>query len=255
MARIRAVFLLGLWVWAIGFVAPFIIMLAILTGNEEFIYRPVRFFVRLGVALVGVHVEVSGLENLNPAQTYLFTPNHQSVLEVALLMTYLGRNPAYLAKKELFKFPVFGPGMRVIKIVPVDRRDRQAAIKAARAVAANLQKGKSYVVHPEGTRSPDGRLLQFKKGAFLMAIEAGVPVVPVTISGSGALMPKNKIKLYPGTVRITIHKPIEVHGYSKENIAQLMEMTRSAISSSLVEAQGYGQAKSGAAIEAGSNSS
>src|SRR2546423_6781008 len=207
MARLRGIFLLAFWFTAIGLLAPFLIALRLLTVNENMIYAPVRLFVRLGLALVGVKVEVSGLEKLDPAQSYIFTPNHQSFIEVPLFVTYLGRNPAYLAKKEVFKYPLFGYGIGLMGVVPVDRTNSLAAIESAKRATENLRRGKSYVVYPEGTRSRDGRLLPFKKGAFVMATEAGVPVVPVTISGGTQIMPKGEIKVFPSTVRITVHPP------------------------------------------------
>ena len=190
MSRIRGLFLLGFWFTAIAVLAPFLIALLLITGNENMIYDPVRMFVRVGLWLVGVKVEVRGTEHLEQDQAYIFTPNHQSFIEVPLMVTYIGRNPAYLAKKELFKYPIFGYGIGLIGVIPVDRKHTASAVESARQAARNLKKGKSYVVYPEGTRSPDGHLLPFKKGAFMMAIEAGVPVVPVSISGASAIMPK-----------------------------------------------------------------
>src|SRR5262245_26006488 len=108
MARLRGVFLLAFWFAAVAFLAPFLIALRLITGNENMIYAPVRLFVRLGLAMVGVKVEVTGRERLDPKQAYIFTPNHQSLIEVPLFVTYLGRNPAYLAKKEVFKYPIWG---------------------------------------------------------------------------------------------------------------------------------------------------
>ena len=233
MPRLRGVFLLTFWFTAIALLAPFLIVLCMITKNENMIYSPVRFFVRLGLALVSVRVEVTGLELLDPNQTYIFTPNHQSLIEVPLFVTYLGRNPAYLGKKEVFKYPVFGTGIRLIGVIPVDRSNSPAAVESAKAATENLRRGKSYVVYPEGTRSKDGRLLPFKKGAFMMAIEAGVPVVPITISGATKIMPKAQVKVFPSTVHITIHEPISTAGYSKENVVQLMNRTREKVFSAL----------------------
>ncbi len=227
--------MLAFWFTAIAALAPFLILLFLITKKENVIYSPVRAFVRMGLAIVGVRVEVRGLERLDPRQSYIFTPNHQSLIEVPLFVTYLGRNPAYLAKKELFKYPVFGYGIRLIGVVPVDRSNTKSAVESARLATENLRRGKSYIVYPEGTRSPDGRLLPFKKGAFMMAIEAGVPVVPVTISGATKIMPKAQIKVYPSTVRITVHEPISTEGYSKENVAELVESAREKILSALGE--------------------
>jgi 1-acyl-sn-glycerol-3-phosphate acyltransferase len=233
MPRLRGVFLLAFWFTAIALLAPFLIVLCMITKNENMIYSPVRFFVRLGLALVSVRVKVTGLELLDPNQTYIFTPNHQSLIEVPLFVTYLGRNPAYLGKKEVFKYPVFGTGIRLIGVIPVDRSNSPAAVESAKAATENLRRGKSYVVYPEGTRSKDGRLLPFKKGAFMMAIEAGVPVVPITISGATKIMPKAQIKVFPSTVHITIHEPISTAGYSKENVVELMNRTRETVFSAL----------------------
>ena len=227
--------MMGFWSLAVAIVAPIIVTLTWLTGNENFIYAPVRFFVRIGLKLTGVKVLVNGLERLDSAKTYVFTPNHQSVIEVPLMVTYLGRDVAFLAKKELFKLPVFGQGMKQIGIIPVDRSNSAAAIESARKATQSLKTGKSYVVYPEGTRSPDGRPLPFKKGAFLMAVDAGVPVVPITVSGSSRVMPKGKVKVLPGTIRLTIHEPISTAGYSRANVSELVEMVRTRVISALAD--------------------
>jgi 1-acyl-sn-glycerol-3-phosphate acyltransferase len=237
-ARIRAILLLSFWFTIIGLIGPVLICLGSVTGNENIIYRPVRWFVRAGLKLVGVRVEVEGLERLDPKQTYVFTPNHQSLIEVPLFLTFLGRNIAYLAKKELFKYPVFGWGLRVIGVVAVDRSNTQAAIESARRAARNLKNGKSYVVYPEGTRSLDGQLLKFKKGAFLMAIEAGVPVVPVTVSGGSDVMPKGQLSVNPATIRLRVHGPIETTGLNPESAAELADAVRNQIQSALKPSSG-----------------
>ena len=238
--RLRGILLLTFWFGAIAIVAPLLIALVVITKNENLLYTPVRLFIRAGLAMAGVRVEVTGVERLVPNQTYIFTPNHQSFIEVPLCVTYLNRNIAYLGKKEIFKYPIFGYGIRLIGAVPVDRSNTTAAVESARLATENLRRGKSYVVYPEGTRSPDGRLGQFKKGAFIMAIDAGVPVVPVSISGATEIMPKAQIKVFPSTVRITIHEPISTEGYSKENISELMKLTRQKVLSGLSEDQTTG---------------
>ncbi len=244
MPRLRALLLLGFWFTSIAVFAPFMILATLITGNENFIYRPVRVFVKFGLAMVGVRVQVTGAERLTPGQAYIFTPNHQSMIEVPLLVTYLKRNIAYLAKKEVFKYPIFGYGIGLMGVVPVDRRNTQSAVESARLATENLRKGKSYAVYPEGTRSPDGRLLPFKKGAFIMAVEGRVPVVPVSISGSTKIMPKGEIKIFPSTIYITIHDPIGTENYSKENITELMEIVRARVVSALPEEQGAARAGS-----------
>src|SRR6185436_6518416 len=231
--RLRGIFLLTFWFASIAIVAPLLILLVMITKNENFLYTPVRLFIRAGLAMVGVRVEVSGVERLDPKQTYIFTPNHQSLIEVPLFVTYLGRNPAYLGKKEIFKYPVFGTGIRLIGAVPVDRSNSAAAVESAKMATENLRRGKSYVVYPEGTRSKDGGLQAFRKGAFMMAIDAGVPIVLITVSGATKIMPKGEVKVFPSTVRITVHQPISTEGYSKENVVELMERTRQRVFSAL----------------------
>lgn len=235
LARLRGIFLLSFWFTAIAVLAPFLITLRLITGNENMIYSPVRFFVRLGLALVGVRVEVTGVERLDPNQAYIFTPNHQSFIEVPLFVTYLGRNPAYLAKKEVFRYPMFGYGIGLMGVVPVDRSNSAAAVESARRATENLRRGKSYVVYPEGTRSRDGRLLPFKKGAFMMAVDAGVPVVPVTVAGATKIMPKGEIKVHPSVVRITLHEPISTAGYGRANVDELIAQVRDKIGSALTD--------------------
>src|SRR6267142_1235173 len=111
MPRLRGIFLLAFWFVSIALVAPFLIALVLITKNENLLYTPVRLFIRAGLAMVHVRVEVNGIERLDPNQTYIFTPNHQSLIEVPLWVAYLGRNIAYLGKKEIFKYPIFGYGI------------------------------------------------------------------------------------------------------------------------------------------------
>jgi 1-acyl-sn-glycerol-3-phosphate acyltransferase len=233
IALLRGLFLLGFWFTLIGLIAPFMIGGALITGNENMIYRPAKFLIRLGLRLVGVRVEVTGLDRLKPGQAYIFTPNHQSFIEVPMLVGYLDRNPAYLAKKEVFKYPIFGIGIKAMGCVPVDRRNTQSAIESAKLATEYLKQGKSYVVYPEGTRSPDGRLLPFKKGAFVMAMEAGVPIVPISISGAVRVMPRSGISVRPETIRVTVHEPINTQGRPKDKISELIELTREKIVSAL----------------------
>ena len=131
--------------------------------------------------------------------------------------------------------PVFGQGIRMMGVIPVDRSNSVLAVESAKRATENLRRGKSYMVYPEGTRSKDGKLLPFKKGAFMMAIEAGVPIVPVTVSGATKIMPKGEFKVFPSTVHITVHEPISTNGYTKGNVVELMERTREIIYSALSE--------------------
>jgi 1-acyl-sn-glycerol-3-phosphate acyltransferase len=233
MARLRALLLLGFWFAMIAILGPLLIASFMIARKEAIIYGPVEFFVKLGLKIIGVKVIVEGLDRLDPNQTYIFTPNHQSLIEVPLLMAFLGRKVAYLAKEELFRYPILGSGMRLIGIVPVDRLSPRAAARSARIAVEKLRRGKSYVIYPEGTRSPDGRLREFKKGAFLMAIQSGTPIVPVSISGGAAVMPKGQLSIYPSTIRIVVHEPIMTRGRPRSDLPKLIEEVRAKVASAL----------------------
>lgn len=233
MARLRALLLLGFWFAMIVILGPLLIALFLIARKEAIIYGPVKFFVKLGLRIIGVRVVVEGLDRLDPNQTYIFIPNHQSLIEVPLLMAFLGRNVAYLAKEELFRYPILGFGMRLMGILPVDRDNPRAAARSLQVAIKNLRRGKSYVIYPEGRRSPDGRLREFKKGAFLIAIQSEMPIAPISISGGAAVMPKGQLKIYPSTIRISVHEPIMTRGRSRSDLPKLMEEVRAKVASAL----------------------
>jgi 1-acyl-sn-glycerol-3-phosphate acyltransferase len=143
-----------------------------------------------------------------PDGPLLFACNHESALDIWALVEYLPRNVRFVAKRELFRIPVFGWHLRLGGHVPVDRSDRARAIQSLREAAARVRTGRSLIVFPEGTRSRDGRIQPFKKGPFALAVEAGVPVVPVAVSGSGAVTPRGAVAVWPGTIRLAVGEPL-----------------------------------------------
>ena len=136
--------------------------------------------------------------------------NHQSNFDIFALLAAMPRQIHWIAKKELFDIPLFGPSMRRGGYIPLDRGDGRKALQSMDEAAATIHQGKSVVLFPEGTRTPDGNLLPFKRGGFILARKAAVPVVPVTINGSGKINPAGQIRLYSGDIRITLHPPIAV---------------------------------------------
>jgi len=134
-----------------------------------------------------------------------------------------------LAKQEFFRVPVLGRAMRLRGFIPVDRKNRERAIQAVAKAVASLKAGHSFLAYPEGTRSPDGRVQTFKKGVFMMALEAGAPIVPISVSGSNKIMRKGKMRIRPGTVRITFHDPIATEGCTVQDRARIMQSVRRAI--------------------------
>jgi 1-acyl-sn-glycerol-3-phosphate acyltransferase len=154
--------------------------------------------------------------------------NHQSNCDPPALLAIL---PPVLVmvKKEFFRIPILGAGMLARGFIPVDRRNRGQALEAVEKGVQALKAGKSFLVYPEGTRSPDGRLQSFKKGVFVMALKAGAPIVPISVSGSNKIMPKGKFVMRPGGVRITFHEPILTEGSTIEDRQVIIERVRQAI--------------------------
>ena len=174
----------------------------------------------------GLAVTVRGGEQLDPAKSYIFAVNHQSQFDIFVLQAHLDFDFRWLAKKELFAIPIFGPAMRVAGYIPVDRSHGRRAVQSLDEAAKRIAGGTSVVIFPEGTRSPDGKLQPFKAGAMVLAIKAGVEVVPMAISGTHEVLPKGKLLARSGPVTVTLGEPIPVAAYNlkqKQELAQLLE--------------------------------
>jgi 1-acyl-sn-glycerol-3-phosphate acyltransferase len=188
---------------------------------------------RLALWLAGIKMEVTGKERIPKGQALIFMPNHQSNSDPPAIFVHL---PPVLvmAKKEFFRVPVLGPSMRLRGFIPIDRKNRERAVEAVEEAVRRLKAGHSFLVFPEGTRSPNGRLQRFKKGAFVMAIQSGAPIVPVSVSGSRFIMPRGAKALRPGVIRITFHDPVRVEEYGAARLAELQARVRETIASALM---------------------
>lgn len=179
-----------------------------LTGSADTLYAIAMWIAGTGLSIAGVRIEVDGLDLIDPDATYIFMCNHVSNLDPPILIPKLPRRTSVLVKKELFQVPILGRAMLMGDLVPVDRRNREAAVSSMKDAEQVMARGLNMTVFPEGTRSPDGRLLPFKKGPFYLAMDSSVPVVPITILGSELLMPKGSSTIHPGPVRLIFHAPI-----------------------------------------------
>ena len=179
-----------------------------LTGSADTLYAIAMWIAGTGLSIAGVRIEVDGLDLIDSDATYIFMCNHVSNLDPPILIPKLPRRTSVLVKKELFQVPILGRAMLMGDLVPVDRRNREAAVSSMKDAEQVMARGLNMTVFPEGTRSPDGRLLPFKKGPFYLAMDSSVPVVPVTILGSELLMPKGSSTIHPGMVRLIFHAPI-----------------------------------------------
>ena len=193
-----------------------------------------RIWARVALALSSTPVELRGAEHL-PEGPCILMSNHQSNFDILSLIAALPGRIYWIAKKELFDIPVFGPSIRRGGYIPLDRSDGRKALQSMENAAAIIREGKSVVMFPEGTRSRDGRLLPFKRGGFMLAVRAGVPVIPVTINGSGKVNPGGQITLYPGSISLTLHPQVTIPDGMKKTEAEewLTEKVRSVISSGL----------------------
>jgi len=231
-----------LWYWWSLFVAS---MLLLILGppaitvcwaarHREWLYPWALWGGSMWLRLSGCEVSVKGLENLDPRQTYVFTSNHRSYLDTATLFCHVGRRIGLLAKKELLKVPILGYGMGYVNVMAIDRSNRMRAIETVQAATARIRSGVSFGVFAEGTRARPGQLLPFKKGAFYMARDAEVPVVPVAIKKTDELMGKGTGVAKPGTIEMIILQPISTEGLkSDEEMAGLIEKVRGLIAEEL----------------------
>ncbi len=183
----------------------------------------------LGLKLAGIRVIVTGREQLTAGRAVVFCANHQSNVDPPVLFLVLHRRLHILYKAELSKLPLLGRAFILGEFVAVDRNDREAAIAAIERGAASVRAGNSFLIFPEGTRSRGRQLLPFKKGGFLMALEAQAPIVPVAIDGGRAAMRRGSRLLWPATVTVKIGEPIETRGLTRDDRDSLIARVRDTI--------------------------
>jgi 1-acyl-sn-glycerol-3-phosphate acyltransferase len=178
-------------------------------------------------------VSVRGRQHIDPGQSYVIVCNHQSQYDIFVLYGWLGIDFKWIMKQELRNIPVIGVACEKLGHIYVDRSNREAALAAIEKAKSRLTDGTSVLFFPEGTRSRDGRLKKFKRGAFHLAIDLQLPLLPITISGTRAILPSDTLDLFPGRATMTIHAPIAIEGYGREHIAALAEQVRQTIGSVL----------------------
>ncbi len=184
----------------------------------------------------GAKVKVSGTENLDPDENYVFVSNHRSYLDTAALFRYTGRRIGLVGKKELLKVPVLGVGMQYVNIIAIDRRNPEKALESMRKAKKVLENGYSFGVFAEGTRAMPGELLPFKKGAFHLAMQTEAPIVPVAIRKTDEMMGKRTGVAFGGTIEMILLPPIPTKGLSVENdLMPLLKRTRGEIAKALAE--------------------
>jgi 1-acyl-sn-glycerol-3-phosphate acyltransferase len=197
------------------------------TGNP--VHRVARIWARSILFASRIKVTVNGLANIDPTQSYVYMSNHQSNFDIPVLLAYLPVQFRWLAKAELFNIPIFGRAMRGAGYVKIDRFNRESAFESINEAAAKMKNGVSVMIFPEGTRSLDGKIRSFKKGGFVMAVDAGVPIVPIVLKGTWTIMEKSSLKINTGEVSLNIEPPIATTDYTRENKDDLIKSVRAVI--------------------------
>lgn len=187
------------------------------------------FWARLNGIMTPMLVQIEGRENIDVHQSYVIVGNHQSFYDVFLLYGWLGIDFKWIIKKEMRSIPFLGAACAKVGHVFIDRSDRKAALASINEAKPRFVDGTSVLFFPEGTRSRTGELRRFKKGAFRVAIDLELPILPVTITGTRDILPSDGIDLLPGRARLMIHPPIASEGFDVSNLAPLMEKVRSVV--------------------------
>jgi len=217
-------------------VGPLLLVYMLITKDPDPIYwggvRGVMFFVRA----VGVRVRVKGRERI-PQRVCLFAANHTSSADAPAIVGAIPRRVAILLKESLFKWPIVGEAFRSVHFIPVNRGARDSAIVSVEKATEAMKAGQSFLIYPEGTRSPDGRLQEFKKGAVVMAIKAGVPIVPMVCAGAHRIMEKRSLVIRPGEIVVEFLEPIDASKYGFEERDVLNQIVHEAMAAALPEDQ------------------
>jgi len=209
-----------------------LLIYTVISKNPDALYwagvRGVMFFVRA----VGARVRVVGTERI-PADSCLFVANHTSTADAPAVVGAIPRRIAILLKKSLFRYPIVGQAFHLAGFIPVDRSKKDLAIASLEKAIEAMRGGQSFLIYPEGTRSPDGRLQEFKKGAVVMAIKAGVPIVPIACSGAHRVMRKRSLEIHPGEILVEFLPAIDASQYTFEEREELNTRVHNALAAGL----------------------
>lgn len=228
--------ILWIYFWAIAltlvlFMPMIVASLLSSTGNLAFLIS--KQWARVMLLISGARVSIIGKEKIQDGRAYVIISNHQSVFDILAIVTSLGIQYRWTIKKEVLKIPLFGHALYASRNVFIDRSNPERARESIRKGLDRLPQGVSIMFFVEGTRSPDGNLLKFKKGGFNVALARKYPILPITVNGSRHVLPKGSIVFRPGRITVTVGDPIDTHVYSVETITELMNRTRLVIQSNL----------------------
>jgi 1-acyl-sn-glycerol-3-phosphate acyltransferase len=226
---LRSVFMVTASVIITAFISTCCVVFSLLGASENSIHKVARIWATMLLKITNVQVSVLGTEHISTERPQIFMSNHQSDFDIFIVLAYLPVQFRWLAKKELFRIPVFGKAMKKAGYIEIDRQNHERAMQNLAEAARKIREGKSVMSFPEGTRSKDGTIKAFKKGMFHLALQSEVPIVPITIIGAAEIMPRRSLKINPGKITMIIDQPIDVTAYSEDSRQELIERVRSAI--------------------------
>jgi 1-acyl-sn-glycerol-3-phosphate acyltransferase len=234
-------FLFQAYKWFV--VIPWFVALTVVFGTaailSSYVMTPRKaafngvFWARLTAYAAFMRMKVIGRDNIDPSQSYVIVVNHQSAMDIIALYGWLGIDFRWVMKQEIRKVPFLGYACYRVGHVYIDRKNQAAAIQSLEAAKERIHSGTSVLFFPEGTRTESSALKPFKKGAFKMALDLGLPILPITLSGTDHVMPTKTLDLMPGKVELTIHDAIATEGMTEDDIDALMQQSYNAINASL----------------------
>ena len=234
-----------LWKWLV--VAPVVVVITLICSalvlllipfvNPSTLSRVIAgSWARIIAGVIPMRVRVTGREHVDPAQSYVVISNHQSHFDILVLYGWLEIDFRWVMKQELRSIPGLGAACEKLGHIFIDRSDHQAAVKSINAAREQITDGTSVLFFPEGTRSDDGRLRRFKKGGFRFAIDTGLPVLPVTVTGTRDVLPARRYDLRPGRAKMVFHEPVSTDGLTTTDLRALSDGVREIIGAALPEA-------------------
>src|SRR5512137_3068136 len=226
---IRSALLVMLAVIITAFMSVCALLFPRISPGESKAHKIANIWAKMLLRITSIRVNVIGRENVLLNRPQIFMANHQSDFDILIVLAFIPGQFRWIVKKELFKIPIFGKAMKSAGYIEIDRQNHEKAMKSLEEAAQKIREGKSVMTFPEGTRSKDGTIQPFKQGMFHLAIEAGVPIVPISIIGAHRILPKRSLMIKPGRVTMVIGRPVDVSGYTIETRAELIQRIRGII--------------------------
>jgi len=214
----------------LGFI---VIMLSVFDRKGNLVHYIGKFWSLLNIYISGTRLKVVGKEKIDKKRSYIVMTNHQSLFDVWALIGKIPLQIRWIVKKELRKLPIFGYALERMGHIYIDRQDRENAYMGLNAAARKIKEGTSVIIFPEGTRSPNGKLLKFRLGGASLALRAGVQILPITVNGGRFVLPKNTLALMPGKMEIIVGDPIDPGDFNEDNKTELMSTVKSVIENNL----------------------